>query len=130
MPPNPVNTSISPSIISPLLQEFSVLSQEPNGLPRVRSTSHHIHLTSSANLVNVKPYRYPYFQKQETKKLVEETLTAGLIHHSTSSFPSLVLLLKKKKKTAHGVSESTNPLNSIAINDKFPIPIIDELLDE
>lgn len=46
--------------------------------------------------MNVKPYCYPYIQKSKIEKLEKEILDASIIRESTSSFSSLVLLVKKK----------------------------------
>lgn len=49
--------------------------------------------------MNVAPYRYAYFQKDEIERQVETMLQNGLIKHSTSLFSSHVLLVKKKDGT-------------------------------
>ena len=54
-----------PQPIQDLLQKFSALFQEPQGLPPVRDTNHHIHLIPQSTPVNMRPYRYPHYQKNE-----------------------------------------------------------------
>lgn len=77
------------------MQQFNILFQEPQTLPLVRSNTHHSHLVPSATAINLRPYRYPYFQKHETEKLIQDILSVGLIRHSVSAFPSPVLLVQK-----------------------------------
>ena len=56
-------------------------------------------------------------------------LQQGLIHLSTSPSSSLVLLVKKRDGTWHFCVDYYT-LDAITMKDRFPIPIIDELLDE
>ena len=77
---------------------------------------------------NIRLYKYPYVQKSEIEKLVQEMLENGTIWHSVSPFSSPVLLVKKKNKTLR-MCMDYRALNKITIKDMFPIPVNNELLD-
>jgi hypothetical protein len=78
---------------------------------------------------NVLPYRHPFSQKNEIEKILHELLDAGVIHHSTNPYSSHVVMVLKKEGTWN-MCPHFPALNKITIKDKFPIPVIDDLLDE
>ena len=122
----------SPSV-NPALQaaidEFAGVFDAPSGLPPARCWDHRIHLSSTGKPINVRPYRYPYFQKAEIERQVKEMLSQGVIQHSTSPFSSPVLLVRKKDGTFRFCVDY-RALNAATTPDHFPIPTADELFDE
>lgn len=124
----PASTELSPGILE-VLSQFEVVFQEPTQLPPKRDIDHRIELMPNAKPVNVRPYRYPHFQKTEMERLVEEMQKNGVIRDSQSAFSSPVLLVKKKDGTWRFCVDY-RALNEVTVKDKFPIPTIDEILDE
>nr|GEW83956.1 Ty3/gypsy retrotransposon protein [Tanacetum cinerariifolium] len=114
--------------INHLLYLFSNVFKKPTGLPPPRPHDHTIPILDD-KAVNVKPYRYPDYQKQVMTQLIEEMLRDGIIRPSQSAFSSPVLLVKKKDGTWRFCVDY-RALNTATIKDRFPIPTIDELLDE
>lgn len=127
-------SSASPSLpthpaILTLNHQFSSLFQTPTALPPSCTTNHSIHLSPHSSPINVHPYRYPHFQKQEIESQVSCMLQHGIIRPSTSPFSSSVLLVKKRNDTWRFCVDY-RALNVITIKDHFPISMVDELLDE
>lgn len=123
-----VTTEI-PKFISTVVQQHRTVFNEPKGLPPSRGHEHVICLKEGSNPVSVRPYRYPQFQKDEIERLIKEMLEAKIIKPSSSSFSSPVLLVRKKDGSWHFCVDY-RALNKETVPNKYPIPIIDELLDE
>nr|GEV07196.1 hypothetical protein [Tanacetum cinerariifolium] len=91
-----VQPELSPSpAIQKVLTDFCKVFQEPSGLPPPWFHDHSIPLLPGSKLMSSRPYRQPYFQKNEIEKQVRELLSHGLIRPSHTPFSSPMLLVKK-----------------------------------
>lgn len=116
--------------IEELTREFADIFTEPKGLPPFRANHNHkIVLKEGAEPVNQRPYRYAVYQKNKVDKMVKELLEAGTIQHSSSPYASPVVLVKKKDNTWR-LCVDYRRLNNMPVKDRFPIPLIDDLMDE
>ena len=91
---SPTNTPYPPDL-NQLLSNFSLVLQPPTTLPPKQPHDHRIPLQPNTPPINVRPYRYPHYQKSEIEKIVREMLQTGLIRPNNSPFSSAVLLVRK-----------------------------------
>lgn len=108
--PNPLPNTSSQNIhhnptIDHLLQQYNSIFVNPNTLPLPCSQDHHIPTEKATDPINVKLYRYPYYQKHVMTNLISKMLSEGVIKPSQSLYSSPVLLIKRRKE--HGASLST-----------------------
>ena len=75
------------------------------------------------------PYRHPKAYRDEIERAIQELLALGHIKPSTSPFASSVVLVKKKDDTLR-MCIDYRALNKKTLKNRYPIPRIDELMDE
>lgn len=78
-----------PPALAEVLEQYSAIFEWPRDWPLERKCNHTITLHPGAIPVSMRPHCYPHAQKNETEKLVQEMLVAGIIQVSTNPFSSL-----------------------------------------
>jgi hypothetical protein len=116
-------------LLDTLLASYDDVFAEPQGLPPARPCDHRIHLLPNTAPVAVRPYRYAQLQKDELETQCASMLQQGIIRPSTSAF-SVPVLLVKKQDGSWQFCVDYRALNQQTVKDKFPIPVVEELLDE
>jgi hypothetical protein len=123
------STIFHPNIQLILSKHHSFFDNPQGILPSHSPHDHSIPLDPGSLPPNVHLYCHPFYQKNEIEKIVQELLDADVIHPSTISYSSpLFMVLKKEGMWC--MCPGFRALNEITIKDKFPIPFIDDLLDE
>ena len=123
------NSQAIPHFIKSFIDDHSEVFAEPTTLPPMRSHNQQIILSNGASPVNCRPYRHNAMQKNIIEKQVADLLQQGFIQPSTIPFSSPVVLVKKKDGTWR-MCVDYRWLNKLTIKDKYPIPLIEELLEE
>lgn len=128
IPPSPLSAT-KKRIFSSCSSSMLISFRQPPGLPPHRSHDHAIPLFPDAVPVNARPYHYSPQHKTKIEKQVKELLAVDLISHSHSPFASPVLLVKKKDDTWRFYVDYRK-LNALTSKNRFPLPIVEEILDE
>jgi hypothetical protein len=118
-----------PDDLQSLLSKYHHVFAMPQGLPPPRDYDHQIPLLPGAQPFRMRPYRYAPALKSEIERQVEEMLDSGIVQHSQSEFSSSVILVKKKDGSYRFCVDYRH-LNALTVKSRFPVPIIDEFLDE
>jgi hypothetical protein len=88
-----------------------------------------IELEAGVTPVITTPYRHPKKFKDKIEKAIKELLAMGHIRPIMSPFASLVVLVLKKDGTLR-MCIDYRVINKKTIKNRYPIPRIDELMDE
>lgn len=112
-----------------MLQEFADVFAEPKGLPPKRDCDHAIPLKVGAEPPSLRPYRVPHQQKNAMEEIIKELLDSKEIRPSLSPYSSPAIMVRKKDGNWR-MCVDYRQLNAKTVKNKFPMPIIEDLLDE
>ncbi|GAU37779.1 hypothetical protein TSUD_158600 [Trifolium subterraneum] len=121
---------VIPPPIAALLIDYADIFEETSQLPlSCPGFDHKITLKEGITPFNLHPYRFSLVQKDVIDKLVHDMLDQGIVQHSTSPFASPTILVRKKDGLWRFCVDFRR-LNELTIKDRFPIPLIEDLMDE
>ncbi|XP_019414654.1 PREDICTED: uncharacterized protein LOC109326422 [Lupinus angustifolius] len=113
-----------------IIHKYADVFVAPTQLPPERPKhDHKIPLMHSMDHVNKRPYRYAKEPNDIIDKLIQEMLKSWVIQNSTSPYVSPVVLVGKKDGTWR-LCVDYRDLNKGTVKDRFPIPLVDDLMDE
>jgi hypothetical protein len=127
-PPHSDDQVVHPDIAS-LLESFEDIFSEQSGIPPSKECDHETPLKENSKPPNLRPYRVPHKQKEEVERLIQSMLQDAIIRPSSSPYSSPAILVRKKDGSWRLCIDYME-LNSQAVKNKFPIPVIEDLLDE
>jgi hypothetical protein len=114
----------------PILREYrDVFPEEVLGLPPRRDIDFSIELAPGAVPVSRTPYRMSTPELVELKLQLKEMMDKGYIRPSVSPWGAPVLFVKKTDGTLR-LCIDYRQLNKVTINNKYPLPRIDDLFDQ
>jgi hypothetical protein len=112
-----------------IVNQYDEMFKEPKGLPLKRGVQHEIQLQQECPLPNIGMYRMSVMENAEIKKQIQELLDKEVIVPSSSPCGSPIVLVPKKDGTWHTCVDF-KALNKIAVKNRYPLPRIDDFIDQ
>lgn len=115
--------------IHAILERYAevVTDEEPKGEPVERGITHRIRLIEGTQPIHRSQYKLSFEDKQELQRQVAELVEKGFIRESESPFNAPVLFVRKKTGEMR-LCIDYRALNTQTVKDRFPIPLIDDIL--
>ena len=114
----------------PVVSEFpDVFPAELPGLSPEREVEFGIDLQPGVDPISRAPYRMAPVEMAELKNQLQELLEKGFIRPSVSPWGAPVLFVKKKDGSLR-LCIDYRELNKVTVKNRYPLPRIDDLLDQ
>ena len=111
------------------MKEYRDIFSSPTRVPLHFQVKHSIDLTPREPLPNGLIYFCSTLENEEIKWKIQEVLQKGHIQPSSSPCGTLIVLVQKNDGTQR-LCINYRALNKITIRNRYPIPRIDDLLDQ
>ena len=116
--------------IQAILDRYPIVFGDiPSSHPPNRGFENTIELEPGVQAVITTPYRHPKTYQDEIERAIHELLALGHIRPNSRPFASSVVLVKKKDMSFY-MCIDYRALNKKTMKNHYPIPSIDELMDE
>lgn len=113
----------------PVVAEYKDVFESLKGPPPTRGDAFTIEIEPRVAPVSKAPYRLAPAEMAELKRQLEDLTDKGFIRPSSSPWGAPVLFVKKKDGSFR-LCIDYRGLNKVTIKNKYPLPRIDELLDQ
>jgi hypothetical protein len=126
---NPPETQ--PKEVQQLLEKYKDVfpNELPHELPPKRAVDHHIDIIPGSAPPCRPLFKLSLTEMEELKKQLNDLLNHGFIRPSTSPYGSPVLFTKKKDGELR-MCVDYRALNKQTVQNKYPLPRIDQLMDQ
>lgn len=120
--------------ITKIIRKFeNIFFKEGDILTSTPKIKHEI-VTTTDRQINSKLYRYPPKHEEEVRRQIKEMEEQGIIQKSFSRYSSPLIVVPKKKDNSgqqkFRIVIDYRKLNEVTVDDKFPLPNIDSILDK
>jgi len=122
-------SDIGPGDIPVVNEYLDIFPSDITSLPPEREVEFSIDLIPGAEPVSIAPYRMSPLELKELKSQLEELIQKHFIRPSVSPWGAPMLLVKKKNDNMR-LCIDYRQLNKVIIKNKYPLPRIDDLLDQ
>lgn len=128
-----LNTEERTSVFD-ICSQFNDLFLLPGDNLSCTSSIEHEIITSVPKPVSSKIYRLPKVHENEVQRQITKMLNQGIIQHSVSPYNSPLWIVPKKQDASNEkkwrVVVDYRKLNEITVGDSYPIPNIEDILDQ
>lgn len=128
-----LNNEEKTAIVDSLKQNEDLFFKEGEKLTSTHEIKHEI-VTSTDRPIYSKIYRYPQIHEKEIERQIGEMLEQGIIKESNSPYNSPLWIVPKKMDNSGQkkwrIVIDYRKLNEVTIDDKFPIPNIENILSK
>jgi hypothetical protein len=121
--------SLQQKQVDEILEEYRDIFASPTGVPTHFQFKHPIDQNLDAPLPNGLVYRRSLMENNEIRCKIQDLLQKGHIRPISSPCGSPIVLVQKKDGTCQ-LCINYKSLNKITVRNHYPIPRIDELLDQ
>ena len=123
-----LNQEEQQALLSCVLDAHDVFSTSKEDRGEVTCMEHHIE-TGDSPPVRQPPQRVPFARRAKISSMVKEMLKNGVVEESNSPWASPIVLVKKRDGSLRFCIDYRQ-LNAVTWKDVFPLPRIDDLLDQ
>jgi hypothetical protein len=115
--------------VDKVVEEYSYIFSSPTQVPLHCQVKNPIDLTPDASLPNGSVYHHSLLENEEIKRKIQELIQKGHIHPNSLPCGIPIVLVQKKDGTWQ-LCIDYRALNKITLWNWYPIPQIDDLLDQ